>query len=134
MMRSRVSSLAAIIGLAILLSSPAQKLFAAPAANEYSKHLTALAQLSIDVAQAMPAEKYGFKPHPESMTFGALMAHIATTNYQFCAGLKDTAPPSLPSPTEKDAIVKFLGDSFSYCSRNHRRAQRDTTERASRLS
>jgi len=27
-------------------------------------------KLSIAVAQAMPAEKYGFRAHPESMTFG----------------------------------------------------------------
>jgi hypothetical protein len=63
----------------------------------------------------MPAEKYGFRPLPDSMTFGELMSHIATTNYQFCAGLKDSEPPALPSPTEKEGIVKFLGDSFAYC-------------------
>jgi uncharacterized damage-inducible protein DinB len=50
------------------------------------------------------------------MTFGELMSHIATTNYQFCAGLKDSSPPTMPSPTNKDMIVKFLGDSFDYCS------------------
>jgi uncharacterized damage-inducible protein DinB len=63
----------------------------------------------------MPAEKYGFRPHSESMTFGQLMSHIATTNYQFCAGLKDSEPPVLPTPTEKDETVKFLSDSFAYC-------------------
>lgn len=64
----------------------------------------------------MPAERYGFRPHPESMTFGQLQSHIATTNYQFCAGLKDSAPPSLPSPAAKDEVIKFLNDSFTYCS------------------
>ncbi len=49
------------------------------------------------------------------MTFGELMTHIATTNYQFCAGLKDSEPPALPNTTDKDAIVKFLNDSFAYC-------------------
>ena len=49
------------------------------------------------------------------MTFGELMSHIATTNYQFCAGLKDADPPALPSPADKDAIVKFLNSSFEYC-------------------
>jgi len=44
-----------------------------------------------------------------------LMTHIATTNYQFCAGLKDSEPPALPNTTDKDAIVKFLNDSFAYC-------------------
>ena len=50
------------------------------------------------------------------MTFGQLISHIATTNYQFCAGLKDAEPPVLPAPTDKDLIVKFLADSFEYCS------------------
>jgi hypothetical protein len=30
--------------------------------------------------------------------------------------LKDSDPPALPSPTDKDAVVKFLSDSFDYCS------------------
>ncbi|HYL38979.1 MAG TPA: DinB family protein [Bryobacteraceae bacterium] len=91
-------------------------LVAANAAGEYSKHSDALSKLSIAVAQAMPAGKYGFRPHPESMNYGELMSHIATTNYQFCAGLKDSAPPALPSPKDKDGVVKFLSDSFDYCS------------------
>jgi uncharacterized damage-inducible protein DinB len=86
-------------------------------AGEYAQHLSALAKLSIQVAQTMPADQYGFRPHPESMTFGELMAHIASTNYAFCAGLKDTDPPSLPASAaaDKDATVKFLSDSFDYC-------------------
>lgn len=86
------------------------------AAGEYSKHFGALSKLSIAVAEAMPPDQYGFRPHPESMNFGELITHIATTNYQFCAGLKDSDPPALPSPTDKGAIVKFLSDSFEYCS------------------
>ncbi len=89
---------------------------AAQPAGEYAKHFAALSQLSVAVANAMPAEKYGFRPHPESMNFGQLMSHIASTNYQFCAGLKDTTPAALPSPSDKDAVVKFLSDSFVYCS------------------
>jgi uncharacterized damage-inducible protein DinB len=103
---------------------------AARAANsggaEYAIHLTALSKLSVAVAEAMPAEKYGFRPHPESMDFGQLMMHIASTNYAFCAGLKDAAPPvkgakgKAPSTSSSDAdkatIVKALSDSFEYCS------------------
>jgi uncharacterized damage-inducible protein DinB len=86
------------------------------AAGEYSKHFGALSKLSIAVAEAMPSDQYRFRPHPDSKTFGDLIAHVATTNYQFCAGLKDSNPPSLPSPIDKDAVVKFLSDSFEYCS------------------
>jgi hypothetical protein len=85
-------------------------------AGEYSKHFGALSKLSIAIAEAMPPDQYGFRPQPEAMNFGELMAHIAATNYRFCAGLKDSDPPSLPSPIDKDAVVKFLRDSFEYCS------------------
>ena len=86
-----------------------------PAAGEYVRHFDALSKLSVAVAQAMPAEKYGFKPHPDSMDFAALMYHIAVTNYQFCAGLADNQPPGMVSPSGKDAVVKSLADSFTYC-------------------
>ena len=89
---------------------------AASGSEEYAKHFDALSKLSVSVAEAMPADQYGFKPHPESMDFGELMAHIATTNYQFCAGLKDAEAPAMPSPHDKDGYVKFLSDSFNYCS------------------
>ena len=49
------------------------------------------------------------------MTFGELMSHIAVTNFQFCAGLKDTAPPAAESPRDKDGVVKMLRASFDYC-------------------
>lgn len=88
-----------------------------PAAGEYSKHLDALSKLSVAVAEAMPADQYGFRPHPESMNFGELMAHIASTNFQFCAGLKDADSPAMSAPKDKDGYVKFLSDSFAYCAK-----------------
>lgn len=105
----------AAVSLAVLTIRIAS--LASPA-GEYDKHFTPLSQLSVAVAQAMPADQYSFKPHPESMTFGELMMHISSTNFAFCAGLADSKPPADPSisPTDKDAVVKFLSDSFSYCS------------------
>jgi hypothetical protein len=109
-----------VLTLAVLISLSLFPAVAAPdafiTAREYAKHSAALRGLSVAAAKAMPADQYGFRPHPESMDFGQLMSHIAITNYQFCAGLKDSVPPALPSPTDKDAVVKFLSDSFEYCS------------------
>lgn len=114
-MKSRaVAALAVLLPLALLIVDA--NAVPANAAGEYSEHFGALSKLSIAVAQAMPPEQYSFRPHPESMNFGQLISHIATTNYQFCAGLKDSDSPALPSPTDKNAIVKFLSDSFDYCS------------------
>jgi uncharacterized damage-inducible protein DinB len=114
-MKSRLTVVCAVVVLFSLMSAKSEPL-PSGAAAEFSKHFEALSKLSVAVAQAMPADQYGFRPHPESMNYGQLMSHIATTNYQFCAGLKDAAPPALPSPSDKDAVVKFLNDSFDYCS------------------
>ena len=64
----------------------------------------------------MPPVQYAFRPDPGSMSFAEQIAHVAQTNYAFCTGLKDAALPSMPSATDKDALVKFLADSFDYCS------------------
>jgi uncharacterized damage-inducible protein DinB len=109
----KLRAVAVLIPVVFLAATAAA---AASNAGEYDKHFGALGKLSVAVAEAMPADKYGFRPHPESMTFGELMSHIATTNYQFCAGLKDSDTPTLPSPTDKGGVVKFLSDSFEYCS------------------
>jgi hypothetical protein len=73
----------AVAALAVLVTLSLSTAVAAPvpanAAGEYAKHFTALSQLSVAVAQAMPPDQYGFRPHPESMDFGQLMSHIATT-------------------------------------------------------
>jgi len=107
-----VGALAALLPFALNANSAAAQ---ASVAGEYATHFGALGQLSIAVAEAMPAEQYSFRPHPESMNFGDLMSHIATTNYQFCAGLKDSAPPAMPTHTSKETIIPFLSASFSYC-------------------
>ena len=114
-MKSPVAFAAALFLTVIVCAAGARSATSA-AAGEYAKHFGALTELSLAVGVAMPAEKYGFKPHPESMEFGELMSHIAATNYQFCAGLKDVASPPLLNPTGKPEVLKFLSDSFDYCS------------------
>ena len=110
----RSIELAGVIPTLVLLSG----ISAASPAGEYAQHFSALSQLSVAVAEAMPSDQYSFRPHPESMNFGELMMHIASTNFAFCAGLQDSKPPSDPSiaAVDKNAVVKFLSDSFEYCS------------------
>jgi uncharacterized damage-inducible protein DinB len=113
-----MSKHSALTAIALLMfSAPAASAIpASTPASEYAKHFGALGKLSIAVAEAMPPEQFNFKPHPDSMTFAELMSHIALTNYQFCAGLKDSEPGTFPSATEKASVVKFVSDSFEYCS------------------
>ena len=104
------------IAAALLLASALFAAYAPDAqagtATEYSQHFGALSKLSVAVAEATPPEQYTFRPDPGSMSFGEVISHIASTNFAFCAGLKDA---NTPSDKDKDAIVKFLTSSFDYC-------------------
>ena len=45
-----------------------------------AKHWKVSGEFTIAVANAMPGDSYNFKPNPDEMTFGQLMAHIAGVN------------------------------------------------------
>jgi hypothetical protein len=49
------------------------------------KHWKTSAEFTLAVARAMPAESYNFRPVPEEMSFGQLMAHIGGINLYACA-------------------------------------------------
>lgn len=113
MTRSGVSATLLLVSAFFALDAVGAPTGAAP---DYFQHLSALGKLSVAVAEAMPPGQYAFRPDPGSMSFGELISHVAATNYQFCAGLKNVQPPAMPLATDKDGIVKFLSSSFEYCS------------------
>lgn len=107
--------------LIIAPALPAQKTKEASASNpvvstvrqmeeHYSKNL-------IGAADEMPADKYSFKPTPQQMTFGHLMAHVAEMNNMLCGAIAgETSHSSKASETDsKEALTQALKDSFSYC-------------------
>jgi len=71
----------------------------------------------VAAAEAMPAEKYGFKPSPEMNSYGHLMMHIAQTNNSFCAKIAGQAAPDvkIAETDPKDKLVAAIKDSFAYC-------------------
>jgi hypothetical protein len=75
-----------------------------------AKNLTA-------AAEAMPADKYSYKPTEEQMTFAALMEHTAETNNLLCSKLTSQAGPSdkISDKDPKDKLVAAVKNSFAYC-------------------
>lgn len=74
---------------------------------------------TIDVAKAMPAELYTFKPNPDEMTFGEQMIHIAGSNifrFNQITGIKPPFgfDPSKPMASDKESALKLLDQSFDY--------------------
>ena len=76
-------------------------------------------QFTLDVANAMPAGLYSFRPNPEEMTFGEQINHIAIANaYRFnqITGVKTPFDIDLKNPpvSDKASAVKLLQQSFDY--------------------
>ena len=76
-------------------------------------------QFTLDVANAMPAELYSFKPNPDEMTFGEQMIHIAGSNvfrFQQISGVKPpfVFDPAKPPASDKQSVQKMLEQSFDY--------------------
>ena len=74
----------------------------------------------VESADQMTEANYAFKPVDSVRTFGQIIAHVADSNYFYCARAKAEAPP-VPdgtlekTATAKAAIVKALAESVTYC-------------------
>jgi hypothetical protein len=70
-------------------------------------------------ADAMPAEKYGFRLTEGQMTFAEWLNHSTERNYTDCAALKsEPVPESGKGPitlTAKPVVTQALKDSLAYC-------------------
>ncbi len=66
---------------------------------------------------AMPADKFSFKPTPDQMSFGHLATHIAEGNNFLCAKLAGQAMPKedAKDTDAKDKLVNVVKTSFDYC-------------------
>jgi hypothetical protein len=74
---------------------------------------------TIGAMEAMPADKYSYKPTADQSTFGHLAAHIANSNNLFCSKAADVPAPKVDEPKEtdsKDQLVAAVKASFSFCS------------------
>jgi uncharacterized damage-inducible protein DinB len=62
---------------------------------------------------------YAFKPTPDVRSFGGMIAHIADTQFLYCARIKGEANPrtqgEIDKLTTKADLLKALDDSNTYC-------------------
>jgi len=79
-------------------------------------------------AEKMPADGYGFRPAgvaPEVMSFGQILAHVATSNMSYCGRAKGEAADVMQANSKRfgdlektgtrDEIIKAVGESIAYC-------------------
>lgn len=95
-----------------------------PMAGTVAQWFTMIERSFVDLADAMPAEKYGFKPTSGEFTdvrsFGEQVKHVACSNFGFFNEIEKKEPPSEcavggPSPAKtKTELMTYLRESFTY--------------------
>jgi hypothetical protein len=76
------------------------------------------AKFLVAAAEAMPEDKYGFKPTPEQLTFGAIVRHLAGSNGNICGSISDKPAPAatkVPETATKAELFAALKASFEFC-------------------
>jgi hypothetical protein len=98
-----------------------------PMAATIAPVLTMIERSLVSLADAMPEEKYGFKPANGEFTgvrtFAEQVKHVACANFAFYNEMEHKTPPEGcetggPNPAKTKAeIVAYLRDSFAYAGR-----------------
>jgi hypothetical protein len=74
---------------------------------------------TIGAIEAMPADKFGYKPSADQMTFGHLVAHMIESNNLFCSKAAAVPAPKVEGVKDtdgKDKLSAALKASFDFCS------------------
>jgi uncharacterized damage-inducible protein DinB len=75
----------------------------------------------VDLAQAIPADKYTWRPEPGARSVSELFLHVAAANYGIPTMMTGTAPPAgfqregfEKSTTDKAKVIEQLNESFAF--------------------
>jgi hypothetical protein len=113
-------------GQAQTSTPPAAKAETAPASAPTKNPVTVSLNMLLPRSQtnilgaieAMPADKFSYKPTPDQMTFAHLVAHIVESNNGLCAKVADVPAPKVDEVKESDSKDKLLAAakaSFDFC-------------------
>jgi hypothetical protein len=103
-----------LLASALLLSAQNTN---SPVASTVRQMEAVQAKNLIAAAEQMPADKYGYRPTPEQMSFAHLMTHVVESNNNLCARIAGEQPrqTKLSDSDSKDMLVQAMKDSFAYC-------------------
>ncbi len=112
-----------IPALLLLAASAAAQTTPAPTKDPVSSALRDILsgrrKNTIAAVEAMPAEKFNYKPTADQMAFGHLVVHIAETNDLLCSKAAPVPAPKVDEVKETDSkgkLVAALKASFDFCS------------------
>jgi hypothetical protein len=90
-----------------------------PVSDALRDILTGQQKKTIAAVEAMPANKFSYKPSADQMTFGHLAVHMIEANYLLCSKTTGAAAPKAEEAKDTDSkekLVSALKASFDFCS------------------
>jgi len=112
-----IPALLLLAASAIAQTTPAQT--KSPVSSALRDILPNRQKNTIAAVEAMPADKFNYKPTADQMTFGHLVAHMVEANNMLCSGAAAVPAPKVEGVKEmdaKDKLVAALKASFDFCS------------------
>jgi uncharacterized damage-inducible protein DinB len=86
--------------------------------NEFLSNLDDVQEKIMELATAVPTDKYAWRPGPDVRSIGEVYMHIAGGNYFLATFLGKQAPPDMPKDlekiTDKQQILAELRRSFEH--------------------
>ena len=81
----------------------------------FTDHWRKSKELTLKVAEAMPAENYDYKPFADARVFGGELQHLGQAEGYYLGQLgKGRAPAAPKADTSKAATVKYLTENFDW--------------------
>jgi uncharacterized damage-inducible protein DinB len=107
-----------LLGASVIpLATPAQT--QNPVSSALRDILPGRQKNTIAAVEAMPADKFDYKPSADQMTFGHLVTHMVSANNFLCSKTAGVAAPKVDEAKDTDSKDKLLGalkTSFDFCS------------------
>ena len=116
---NRTIVIPALLLLAVAAVQPTLAQMKNPVSTALKDILPGRQKNTVAAVEAMPAEKFNYKPTADQMTFGHLVVHIAETNDLLCSKAADVPAPKVGEVEEtdsKDKLVAAVKASFDFCS------------------
>ncbi len=113
----KILTCARVVFFAVVAAAVPSLLSAQTPAPSLAKELAASFQRAsteiLDIAEAMPADKYGYKPTPEVASFGDQLVHVAGVTQRFIDTAKGTKTEAAPhGAMTKPEVIALLKKTF----------------------
>ena len=125
-------TLTALLVISVAFMKPEKNTTDTEALASYTALINGVKAYTLEIAEAMPAEKYTFRPHDSVRSFGEQMAHIGLSS-KFLMGLFIKGEPMPTDPevfanigkmekemgSSKEACIEIVTKAFDYIIATH---------------